>query len=352
MTDLVPVFDGHNDVLLRLCGRRAPAGEVAFLEGTADGQLDLPRARAGGLVGGFFAIFPPSPASLDFTAFETPDGLDVPLPEPLPIGEARVSTLAMVSLMLRIERESAGRVRICRDGAALRAAIADGALAVLLHVEGAEAIDPDLAMLDVLHAAGLRSLGPVWSRPNIFGHGVPFRFPSSPDTGPGLTDAGKRLVRACNRMKILVDLSHMNEKGFWDVAALSDAPLVATHSNVHAVTPTARNLTDRQLDAIAERRGVVGLNFATSFLRGDGRMSTATSLDWMLRHLDALLERLGEHGVAFGSDFDGAEVPEAIGTVAGLPVLIAAMRAHGYGETLIRRIACDNWLDVVARTIG
>ncbi len=101
----------------------------------------------------------------------------------------------------------------------------------------------------------------------------------------------------------------MNEKGFWDVAALSDAPLVATHSNVHAVTPTARNLTNRQLDAIRERRGVVGLNFATSFLRPDGRMNTATPLEDMLRHLDALLERLGEGGVAFGSDFDGARCP-------------------------------------------
>lgn len=352
MSDLVPVFDGHNDVLLRLCGRRAPVGEVAFLEGTEDGQLDLPRARAGGLVGGLFAIFPPSPHALDFAAFETIEGLDVPLPDPLSIGEARVSTLAMASLMIRIERLSEGRVTICRTAGEIRGAIARGSLAVVLHIEGAEAIDPDLALLDVLHAAGLRSIGPVWSRPNIFGHGVPFRFPSSPDTGPGLTDAGRRLVKACNRLKILVDTSHITEQGFWDVAALTDAPLVATHSNVHALTPTARNLTTRQLDAIRERGGMVGLNFATSFLRADGRMNTATPLDDMLRHLDALVERLGEGCVGFGSDFDGAEIPEAIGTAAGLPVLIEAMRRHGYGEALIRRIACDNWLDLLARTIG
>ena len=132
-----------------------------------------------------------------------------------------------------------------------------GSLAAVLHIEGAEAIDPELDALEVLHAAGLRSLGPVWSRPNLFGHGVPFRFPSSPDTGPGLTDAGKALVRACNELRLMLDLSHLNEAGFWDVAALSQAPLVASHSNAHALCPCSRNLTDKQLDAIraTRRRG-------------------------------------------------------------------------------------------------
>src|SRR5690606_31073650 len=125
-----------------------------------------------------------------------------------------------------------------------REAMQNGAVAAIFHIEGAEAIDTDLATLDVLHAAGLRSLGIVWSRSNAFGHGVPFRFPATPDIGPGLTDAGKDLVKACNRLKILVDLSHLNEKGFRDVAAISDAPLVASHSNVHAICEHARNLTD------------------------------------------------------------------------------------------------------------
>src|ERR1700759_669044 len=98
---------------------------------------------------------------------------------------------------------------------------------MVLHLEGAEAIDADLSNLEAFYASGLRSLGPVWSRPNIFGHGVPFAYPRSPDTGPGLTAAGKEFVRACNRLGILVDVSHLNERGFWDVANLSDRPLVA-----------------------------------------------------------------------------------------------------------------------------
>ena len=130
-------------------------------------------------------------------------------------------------------------------------------------MEGCEAIDADLAALDVFYAAGLRSLGPVWSRNNIFAHGVPFAFPMSPDTGPGLTEAGERLVKECNRKGILIDLAHITEKGFWDVAKLSDQPLIASHSNAHTLTPVARNLTDRQLDAIRDSKGLAGLNYAT-----------------------------------------------------------------------------------------
>ena len=128
----------------------------------------------------------------------------------------------------------------------------------IFHIEGAEAIDENLDSLHLFHAMGLRSLGPVWSRPTVFGHGVPFRFPSSPDTGPGLTDLGFDLIRACNRLGILIDLAHITEKGFWDVERLSDQPLIASHSNVHALTPVARNLTDRQLDAIRTNEHRVG----------------------------------------------------------------------------------------------
>ena len=126
---------------------------------------------------------------------------------------------------------------------------------------------------------------------------MPFAFPSTPDTGAGLTEAGKRLIRECNALKIMVDLSHINEKGFDDVAAISDAPLVATHSNAHAVTQSSRNLTDRQLAVIAESGGMVGLNYATSFLRRDGKQSA--DMDWtdVLAHLDHLLAKLGEDHV-------------------------------------------------------
>ena len=223
---------------------------------------------------------------------------------------------------------------------------------MVVHIEGAEAIDGDLTFLEVLYAAGLRSLGPVWSRTNIFGHGVPFHFPSSPDIGDGLTGAGERLVQTCNEMKILVDLSHITEKGFWDVARLSKAPLVATHSNAHALCPSPRNLTDKQLAAIRETQGMVGLNFGTCFLRPDGNMRPDTDIDLMVRQLDYLIEKLGEDHVGLGSDFDGAVVPEKIGSAAGLPVLMEASRDEGYSESLLTKLGSGNWLDLLERTIG
>ena len=123
--------------------------------------------------------------------------------------------------------------------------IVPGRVNAIVHFEGAEPIAPDLSDLEEWYGRGLRSLGIVWSRPNAFGEGVPFRFPASPDTGAGLTEAGRDLVHACNFLGIMVDVSHLNETGFWDVVAATDAPVVATHSNPHALCPVTRNLTDR-----------------------------------------------------------------------------------------------------------
>ncbi len=121
--------------------------------------------------------------------------------------------------------------------------------------KAAKPLVPISSALETFYAAGLRSLGPVWSRHNVFAHGVPFAFPMSPDTAPGLTEAGFELVKACNRLGILIDLAHITEKGFWDVAKTSDQPLVASHSNAHALTAVARNLTDKQLDAVTREQG-------------------------------------------------------------------------------------------------
>ena len=115
-------------------------------------------------------------------------------------------TISVAARLFRLEAESAGQVKVVRTVDELRSCLQRGILAAVLHFEGAEAIDPQqLDALEVFYQAGLRSLGIVWSRPNAFGHGVPFKFPASPDTGPGLTDAGRDLVRACNRLGILLD---------------------------------------------------------------------------------------------------------------------------------------------------
>lgn len=346
----VPVFDGHNDVLLRLWKRGGADVVQAFLKGEGKGHLDLPMARRGGFAGGFFAIFVPSASTRPLDNGAPVDtSTDAP---PVDIAAAQKVSLAMAAILLRIARESRGEFRICHTAEEIRQSFARGALAAILHIEGVEAIDDNLDFLDVLHAAGLRSLGPVWSRPNAFGYGVPFRFPSTPDIGPGLTDLGKALVRRCNELRILVDLSHLNEQGFWDVASLSNAPLIATHSNAHAVCGHSRNLTDKQLDAIRASRGMVGVNFGVSFLRPDGKADANTPLDTVIDHIDYLIEKVGEDGVGLGSDFDGARIPNAIGNAAGLPNLVAAMRARGHGEALIEKVCFRNWIGVLERTLG
>jgi membrane dipeptidase len=336
-----PIFDGHNDTLLRLYGA-APDAD-SFL-GRGQGHIDLPRAREGGLAGGFFAVYVPADPSQP-----KPERWDV-LPPQLDLAYAQRVAMGMTAMLFRLEAESEGQLAVVHSTAEIEAAMARGAMSAILHFEGADPIDTGLDALEVFYRAGLRSLGLVWSRPNAFGNGVPFRFPSSPDIGAGLTDAGKDLVRACNRLGIMLDLSHLNEQGFWDVARLSDAPLVATHSNVHALSATPRNLTDKQLDAIKESDGMVGLNFAVVFLRQDGAQNADTPLETMVEHIDYLVERVGIDRVGLGSDFDGAMIPQEIGDVAGLPKLVEALRRSGYDDDSLRKLGYENWLRVLRKT--
>tara|TARA_R110002020_G_scaffold87454_1_gene215616 strand:+ start:1113 stop:2162 length:1050 start_codon:yes stop_codon:yes gene_type:complete len=341
------VFDGHNDVLLRLWRTMKAGGDpvAEFMNGTSEGHIDAPRARKGGLAGGFCAIYIPS-GELILKEPDESGHYVTPLSDPLPLGPSLEVALEKAAIALRLER--AGGWRLCRSTADVRAAMDEGVFAAVLHMEGCEALDADLDNLEVFYAAGLRSLGPVWSRHNIFGHGVPFAYPMDPDTGPGLTDAGFDLVRACNRLGILIDLAHITEQGFWDVAKTTDQPLVASHSNVHALTPVARNLTDRQLDAIKESGGLVGLNYAVTMLRPDGRDNVETPLSDMVRHMDYLVERLGIDHVALGSDFDGASIPEEISDAAGNQNLVAALRDAGYADADLKKICRENWLRIMA----
>lgn len=342
------VFDGHNDVLLRLWSNARNGADpvLEFKDGIAEGHIDGPRARRGGLAGGLTAIY----ISSDHLVLKTPDEnghYTTPLSEPLERQPSLDIALEFAAIALRLDR--AGAWKLCRSTADIRAAMAGDVFAAVLHMEGCEAIGADLAALETFHAAGLQSLGPVWSRNNIFGHGVPFAFPMGPDTGPGLTDAGFALVRECNRLGILIDLAHITEKGFWDVAKTTDQPLIASHSNAHALTPVARNLTDRQLDAIRDSKGLAGLNYATTMLRPDGQENAATPLSDMVRHVDYMVERMGIDCVALGSDFDGATIPEEIADAGGNQNLIAALRAAGYGDAELTKICRENWLRVLAQ---
>jgi len=344
----IEIFDGHNDAVQFLMEYRDGARD--FLTRSDDGHLDLHRAREGGLIGGLFAMFakPDRPPEGDFT--RTENGYEVRLAEPLDPLYARQRISEQSAALTHLAARASGQIRLASTVNEIETARHDSVFSIVLHMEGAEAIGPDLDGLEQLHAAGLRSLGLVWSRPNIFGHGIPFAYPRSPDIGPGLTSAGKELVRACNQLGVMIDVSHLNERGFWDVAALTTAPLVATHACAHAICPSTRNLTDRQLDAIRESDGVVGFNLCVNDVRPDAHLDEDTPLETIVHHLAFLIDRLGENRVALGSDFDGAVMPRPIKDASGLQRLVHALYGHGFGEVMVRKIMLENWLRVFGLT--
>ncbi|GCE30946.1 membrane dipeptidase [Dictyobacter alpinus] len=364
-----PTLIGHIDTLLRFyemeqqqqptTARSAEELEFvqSFFSRSAEGDIDYPRAQEAGMSGAFFAVFVPTPKNVA-DCCTPPTVADIPeerwferyIRPAIGFEYAQQVALQVISSLFRLEAGSQGRLKIVRSVAELVACQQQGIIAAIMHIEGAEMIDAQLTTLDVLYQAGLRSLGPVWSRPNIFGHGVPLVVGHTPDTGPGLTDAGKALVQACNRLGILLDLSHLNEQGFWDVARLSNAPLVATHSNAHAICPSARNLTDKQLAAIKESDGLVGLNFNVYDIRPDGKGNVETPLEELIRHIDYLVDHVGVQRVAIGTDYDGATMPKDLRDITGLPGLYVALAERGYDEKSLRLIASENWLRVLGKT--
>ncbi|MEM7116815.1 MAG: dipeptidase [Chloroflexota bacterium] len=344
------VFDGHNDTILDLFAQTRGGGR-SFFEQSDKGHIDLPRAKAGGFGGGFFAIFITPPAGVSVLKEAPPEPpFKRPLPAPLDHKYALKTAMQMVNLMWQIEKEADGQAKIVETADQLQECLDDGTLAMIFHFEGAEMIDPDLHALHVFHQVGLRSIGPVWSRPTAFANGVPFNFPDAPDIGEGLTEAGVRLVKTCNELGIMLDLSHLNEKGFWDVARLSDAPLVATHSNAHVLCQSPRNLTNKQLEAVAASGGVVGINFHKGFLRADGRFQAETSLTEIVRHANYIADHIGIDHVALGSDFDGANMPDDLPDVAALPSLVDSLRQSGHDDASLKKILHENWVRVLRQT--
>ncbi len=291
---MIPIFDGHNDALTR-------EDHALLAQGRPEGHLDLPRMAEAGLRGAVFAVFTPSEHERGDPLPRQDGVIEFAYADPVPRSVAAGYATAAAGRLLALER--AGHVRLVRSVGDLdRAAENPGPPAAVLHLEGAEAIDPELEALELWHSAGLRSLGPVWSRANAFAHGVPFISPSSPDLGPGLTAAGRKLVERCAELGILVDVSHLNEAGFWDLAGLALGPIVASHSAAHALCQTSRNLTDRQLEAIGVSRGLVGVVFACPFLRPDFADDPDTPLDLIAQHARYVADLIGvEHvGLGFG----------------------------------------------------
>ncbi|HLI51646.1 MAG TPA: dipeptidase [Thermomicrobiaceae bacterium] len=311
----VPIIDGHTDYLLSLLhsGR-------SFVEETDQGHVDLPRAKRGNIGAMLSAVFLPN--------------------DELP-RNALIGTLRMVDLLKRTVAESNGAMRQVYSYQDLVDCLDSGVFGAVLHYEGAEAIDPEFAVLRLSYELGLRSLGFTWSRPNIFAEGV-----GPENHGHGLTGLGKELVRQCNQMGILIDVSHLNEPGFWDVIETSEKPFVASHSNVKAICGHERNLTDRQIKALAEKGGLMGLNYAVSFLVEGAKSGADVSLHQMVDHIEYVVNLVGIDYIALGSDYDGAGVPDGVKDASYDMNLVEALAERGFDDGQIAKICRDNWLRV------
>ncbi len=350
---MLQILDGHNDTLTNIFptqdGRRDESKSIIDRHGK--GHIDLVRADRGGLCAGFFAIFIPGGA-MDRRMITANDGTHVEAgcSDPVPYDIARLKCDSVLDRMESMLEQHGDRIRLVRSVDELRGSIDDGAMAMILHHEGVEMFDESLDDLEKDYARGLRSLGPVWSRSNAFAHGVPFAFPCTPDIGPGLTGAGRELVRRCNELGIMLDVSHLNYRGFMDIADLTDAPVVATHCGAHAVCASSRNLLDDQFDVIRDSGGLVGVNFHVGFLRPDGATDPETPLDVIADHLDYMVDRMGIEHVALGSDFDGATMPTPLGDCAGLPGIVEVLRTRGWTDDALHAMALGNWLRVLGDT--
>lgn len=343
----IPIFDGHNDSLLVFYN-----SNKSFFVLNQSGDIDFPRLKQGNMLGGLFAICVPDRDTHgpreNLTIDET--GWIVTYPPALEFEYAAKKTKRMLQFAKNLEQQSSQQIKIIHNYDDLTFCKDNNIIAMVLHFEGAAAIDADLSNLEEYYQQGLRSLGLVWSRPNIFGYGVPFQYPVSPDIGPGLTTAGKELVKKCNELGILIDLAHLNYKGFFDVAGISNKPLVVSHANVHKICPASRNLLDDQIDMIGKTNGLIGVFFDIPNFRADGKLVEDSPLSMIVDHIDYIVDRIGIEHVAFGSDFDGAELPNKLKSVADYPKLIQELEDRGYSIDDIEKIAYKNWFRVLKDT--
>jgi membrane dipeptidase len=307
------VVDLHNDIMLDVQSRKRDVTRV-----TPVGHSDLPRFREGGVDVQVFALFV-HPTEADR-------------------GRQRVS--ALLDAFDRLAETNKAAVAAVTSVAEIRQAHTTGRLAVVLAVENASALEGDPDFVDVLFGRGVRMIGLTWNHSNALADGA------LESTHQGLTLLGRTVLARIQDVGMIVDVSHLSEKSFWDVIAATRGPIVATHSNAAGLTLHPRNLTDDQLRAVAERGGVVGVNFVPTFLGG-------ASLAQVLEHVTYLVSVMGPDGVALGSDFDGfTGRVNGLEDVRRLPALTAGLLDRGYVPQTIRKILGENALRVFSKVWG
>ena len=274
------------------------------------GHIDLERGRQFRRCAQFFALF--------HDAAEAPaDGM-------------WAKCQRMHDFFLREMADSADIARHCRTGAEVDEAAAQGKVAALLSIEGADLIDCDVHKIETVAGWGVRLLNPVWNRANVLS-GTNAEEPER-----GLSTEGKDFIRVLEEYGIYPDVSHLSDAGFWDLVRMARRPIIASHSNARAICPHRRNLTDDQFRAIRDLGGVVGLNLYLHFV-GESTM------DALVAHVEHFLNLGGEKTLCLGGDMDGCEALAAgLTGMQDMPKLYDALKARGYGEVLLEDIFWNN----------
>lgn len=328
-----PYIDLHCDSLMMLLSADAARGTLNDSPYTS---VDFKRMAQGGCMAQCFAIFLP-PAEL----WQAPWFHHAPMTD-----EAYIAALhGELTQALALHSDVAA---LACSAADIRKNHAQGKLSAVLTMEDGRAVDGKLENLDRFHGLGVRALSLTWNAENCFG------APNSADPAVmarGLTPFGKEAVAYMQHIGILVDVSHLSDGGFWDVAGLCKKPFIATHSNARALSPHPRNLTDDMLRAIGDAGGVAGLNFGPEFLNSDpaDRRSTAALIAKHARHM---ANAGGVGVVALGSDLDGIGGELEIGDCSKFPLLADAFQAEGFSEDEIDQIYSGNALRAMGDAIG
>lgn len=322
------IFDGHCDTLLairdgdRLLGERGqpPAdSDVATRQ-----HIDLPRLLEGGVTAQVFACYVRQ--------------------QSLP-SNATNEALCLIDAFYQALDQNPDTLLLATMAADVERAKAEGKVAGILSLEGAEALEGDLTMLRIFYRLGLRALGITWNFRNQAADGL-----GETRTGGGLSEFGVALVQEANRLGVILDVAHLAPPGVCDVLELSEAPVIASHANARAMCDHPRNLTDEQLEGIAASGGLVAVTYVPSFLASPPQEA---SLERVLDHVDYIVKRIGVDHVGLGSDFDGFKgVLPGLEDVSHLPALTAGLVARGYSDEEVAKILGGNYLRVFRQVAG
>lgn len=308
MTHAFSYFDGHCDTISRCM----QMGE-SLLQNS--GQVDLVRGGALAAYAQMFALF--------FDAAYANGAM-------FPVAEQ------MHDWFLQEIAANRSRVALCRTAGEIQCAVQSGKIAALLGIEGADLLDCKPEHIATVAAWGTRYLTITWNYANALSGS------NQQCVNCGLSDVGRAFVRELYRCGILPDVSHLSDRGCWDLLEMGLGPVLATHSNSRAVCPHPRNLTDDMFRAIAQTGGVVGINFYQVFVGGN-----ANSFDALLRHVDHFLELGGENTLCFGGDMDGCEcLCAGMEGLQSIPNLYEAFQRHGYDAPLLDKLFFQNWLRI------